>query len=304
MTVHVSQLYVFEDFERLLPPADESEVIELERSVKTDGFNGDQIRYWANPPDGKPTILDGHRRFRLWEKLSHLKNEPTTLPMMFASQEEAEDWIVRNQAARRNWTPAARDKWLAMLLKREQEKSRPAGRPSENTGKTSSENERQIDAHYSEGKAAERVAAQTGHSTSTVERAGAKEKASAAIRDADPKLAEQIESGEVKLSKADLAILGRMKSDEIRAAGKQIRLKQPWKPEKKTTPQKPRLSKPKEISPAKLVDALKKKYLSPLVKGIDAVAKVNGGQGPFYKAADAALDKFAVALKGLREGRQ
>ena len=55
MTVHVSQLYVFEDFERLLPPADESEVIELERSVKTAGFNGDQIRYWANPPDGKPT---------------------------------------------------------------------------------------------------------------------------------------------------------------------------------------------------------------------------------------------------------
>lgn len=69
-------------------------------------------------------------------------------------------------------------------------------------------------------------------------------------------------------------------------------------------PKKPRTKASKEVSPAKLVDQLTRKYVSPLVRGIDAVAKINGGKGECHAAASGALDSFITSLKKMREGKQ
>jgi len=295
-------LYIDSEFATVLPERKNKAL--LKALLLKHGFR-DPFVYWANPPDNLPTLLDGHERYRIWLTSPEFDGvEPNAAGMEFDSREDAIQWMKDNQDARRNWLSAAeRDEVLAAALAKAQEES-PT--PAERAGKHGEKAERHNDAQLPEGKAADRVADEFNVSPRTVERAAEVVKASAAIRNADPKLADQIESGEVKLSKTDLAILGKMKPPEIREAAKQIRLGKPWKPEKPKAAAngKPRSSKPKEISPAKMVDELKRKYLSPLVKGLDAVAKVNGGQGPFYKAADAALDKFAVALKSLREGRQ
>lgn len=65
--------------------------------------------------------------------------------------------------------------------------------------------------------------------------------------------------------------------------------------------------KPVEKSPAKLVDELTTKYYSPLVKGVDAVAEINGWKpktkrGENHAAANDALTALYKALKEMRKG--
>ena len=67
---------------------------------------------------------------------------------------------------------------------------------------------------------------------------------------------------------------------------------------------KPRAKQGKEISPAKMVDELTKKHVGYLVRGIDAVAKINGGKGPNHKQANDSLNTLIKALKGMRKGER
>lgn len=62
--------------------------------------------------------------------------------------------------------------------------------------------------------------------------------------------------------------------------------------------------KTREVSPAKMVDALVRDYVSPLVRAIDAVAEVNGGKGGYHNAASKALDNLIAAMREMREGKQ
>lgn len=57
-------------------------------------------------------------------------------------------------------------------------------------------------------------------------------------------------------------------------------------------------------SPAKLVDELSKKHVSALVRGIDAVAEVNGGKGLAHVCANDALNDLIAALKRMRGGEK
>lgn len=66
----------------------------------------------------------------------------------------------------------------------------------------------------------------------------------------------------------------------------------------------PKRRRTKEVTPAKLVDQLTRKHVSPLVRGIDAVAKINGGKGDAHKAANDALNSFIASIKKMREGKQ
>ena len=107
------------------------------------------------------------------------------------------------------------------------------------------------------------------------------------------------EMGTYKVSDADLRAIGKLTSTERRNAIKQIRLGEPWK----ETPKK-RTPRTKEVSPAKLVDNLRSKHVSPLVRGIDAVAKVNGGKGECHTTANDSLNTLEKTLKQMRGGKQ
>lgn len=62
--------------------------------------------------------------------------------------------------------------------------------------------------------------------------------------------------------------------------------------------------KEKKQTPAKLVDELTNKFVSPLVRGIDRVAEVNGGKGEYHEQANGALRTLIAALKQMRKGEQ
>lgn len=69
------------------------------------------------------------------------------------------------------------------------------------------------------------------------------------------------------------------------------------KPNKKTDPVV-------EKNPAKLVDELTTKFISPLVRGIDEVAEINGGKGYFWRVSSTSIDSLIKSLNKMREGKQ
>ena len=60
----------------------------------------------------------------------------------------------------------------------------------------------------------------------------------------------------------------------------------------------------KELSPAKLADELKSKYVAPLVRGIDKLAKINGGKGKYHETCEEALNTLLKALREMRSGKR
>lgn len=62
--------------------------------------------------------------------------------------------------------------------------------------------------------------------------------------------------------------------------------------------------KGREVTPAKMVDDLVRNYVSPLVRGVDAVAEINGGKGGYHTQASASLDSLIASLREMREGKQ
>jgi hypothetical protein len=75
------------------------------------------------------------------------------------------------------------------------------------------------------------------------------------------------------------------------------------KPPRATKPKK-QAKAGKEKSVAKLVDGLSRHHVSPLVRGIDAVADANGGKGDHHAVASASLDTLIAELRNMREGKR
>jgi hypothetical protein len=90
----------------LIPPISKEEYDLLEGSILHEGCR-DAIVTWND------TILDGHNRHEICHK--H-KIPHGTLEKEFSNEDEAKEWIIRNQLARRN-LPAHERARLALLLK-------------------------------------------------------------------------------------------------------------------------------------------------------------------------------------------
>jgi len=68
--------------------------------------------------------------------------------------------------------------------------------------------------------------------------------------------------------------------------------------------EKPKKSGKEVVSAAKLVDEMTRQHVGKLVRGIDAIAKANGGKGAIHKEADAALNTLIGCLKKMRAGEK
>ncbi|MFZ3046510.1 MAG: MT-A70 family methyltransferase [Desulfatirhabdiaceae bacterium] len=84
-----------EKFKCLIPPLSDSEYQLLEENILKDGCR-DPLVIWSG------TIIDGHNRYAICTK--HGLPFKTT-PLDFNSDEDAEDWIDKNQLGRRNLNP-------------------------------------------------------------------------------------------------------------------------------------------------------------------------------------------------------
>lgn len=89
----MKELKVDEEFSSLIPRLSEQEVADLEKSLVENGYQGPGIQVWNG------TIVDGHNRY--WICLKH-NIEFKTEEIQFANRNEAMQWMIRTQIARRN----------------------------------------------------------------------------------------------------------------------------------------------------------------------------------------------------------
>jgi hypothetical protein len=102
-------------FESLIPSPTEEELKRLEQGLLREGCR-DALVVGVLPTEGGSirVLLDGHTRYKLCVKHGIAYH---TIDMEFPSREAAEEWIVRNQFARRNLSPYQRSE-LALRLER------------------------------------------------------------------------------------------------------------------------------------------------------------------------------------------
>lgn len=84
------------EFESLIPPLTEDELMRLECSILSEGYHT-----WQPIVTWNGTIIDGHNRYRICEKHGI---KFTTQEMRFESRDAAKIWILNHQFGRRNLT--------------------------------------------------------------------------------------------------------------------------------------------------------------------------------------------------------
>ena len=89
------------EFRDLILPLTPEELSLLEQSILDHGVR-DPLVIWRNSRD---YLLDGHHRYQVIKKHS-IKKYPTKV-LKLKSKQEALNWIIQNQLARRNCTPEA-----------------------------------------------------------------------------------------------------------------------------------------------------------------------------------------------------
>src|SRR6056297_1957130 len=101
-----------EDFKKLIPPLTSEEYKQLEENIIEEGCR-DALVTWNG------LILDGHNRYKICTE--HGINFDV-YEMDFDSEEEAKDWMDKNQLGRRNLTPDQRRVIIGRRYNREKNK--------------------------------------------------------------------------------------------------------------------------------------------------------------------------------------
>ncbi|WP_027633083.1 hypothetical protein [Clostridium hydrogeniformans] len=101
-------LKIREEFKNLIPPLMEEEKTELEKSILMFGCR-DKVITWNG------IIIDGHNRYEICTR-NKIKFEILNMDYDFENEEEVEQWIIKNQFARRNISSYQRS-ILALQLK-------------------------------------------------------------------------------------------------------------------------------------------------------------------------------------------
>lgn len=126
--MRIQDVTVDPDLENFLPKISADEAAELERMISEDGWT-EPIIVWMHHGD----IVDGHHRFRIWEKLGKdPDNCPDIIEKAFPDKYSVKAWMFRRQNARRNMTPAQRAE-VALKMKpeiAEKAAERKGGRPA------------------------------------------------------------------------------------------------------------------------------------------------------------------------------
>lgn len=94
----MQEVKIKEEFKNLIPPLQAEERRELEQSIKDFGVR-DKLITWHG------IIVDGHNRYEICQKYD-IPFQVTE--MEFKDEDEAKEWIMRNQLARRNLTDLMR----------------------------------------------------------------------------------------------------------------------------------------------------------------------------------------------------
>jgi site-specific DNA-cytosine methylase len=161
------QIKINPSFEALIPPLSSEEFAQLEQNCIEHGII-DPLVVWAKTPD-EHYLVDGHNRFRIAKK--HNLSFETHELNDFADEDEAMDWMDKNQLGRRNLS----QDMMSYIRGRMYERTKKAAHRPEKGGQNVPL------------KTAEKIAEQTGVTDRTIKR-------DAQYFKAVEKIAEQMES--------------------------------------------------------------------------------------------------------------
>jgi hypothetical protein len=148
-------------------------------------------------------LLDGHNRYEICQELG----KPFSVwEMEFADKDRAMLWVISNQLGRRNFSDIQFDNMVGMEYKLQKKIGRGGGDRRSKEANQRSQNDT-IDRPE---RTRDRIAQEHGISPQKVVRAAYLHNSLEKIREIDSESAKKLESGEIKASKKDIRVLGKV----------------------------------------------------------------------------------------------
>lgn len=180
------RIIVRDDFKALIPPLSDEELKLLEENISVEGIR-DSLTVWSFGPEY--ILIDGHNRFSIAQKLGL---DFQFKIVSFKAEEEAKDWMIRNQLGRRNLSPEQQSYLRGLRYNREKSQGKRTDLTSDqNDTKSILSTAATLGREYNVSEATIKRDAEFAESIETI---GLK----------DPDLKQKILSGDSKLSKKDI----------------------------------------------------------------------------------------------------
>lgn len=232
----LSQLKIDPEFQSKIPPLQFEEEQQLEQSIIAEGRLLNPIITWNG------YILDGHTRYRILKKHGFIKFEVEEIQL--ANKYEALAWICKNQLGRRNLSPERKK----FLLGKEYESTKLAvGAPlgSKHGIRKCGQN----DHIFTESRTCQRIASEHGVGEKTVRRAEKYSQGIDAAEEAVPGAQEEILTGRIKATDAQIAALPAIPKEERPAILDELRKEKGKRNENLFSRLKPERPPPKSAPP-------------------------------------------------------
>lgn len=232
----LSQLKIDPEFQSKIPPLQFEEEQQLEQNIIAEGRLLNPIITWNG------YILDGHTRYRILKKHGFIKFEVEEIQL--ANKYEALAWICKNQLGRRNLSPERKK----FLLGKEYESTKLAvgGQPGNCNKVNRCDQNDHID---SEKRTCERIAVEHGVGPATVRRAEKYSQGIDAAEEAVPGAQEEILTGRIKATDAQIAALPAIPKEERPAILDELRKEKGKRNENLLSRLKPERPPPKSAPP-------------------------------------------------------
>lgn len=232
----LSQLKIDPEFQSKIPPLQFEEERQLEQNIIAEGRLLNPIITWNG------YILDGHTRYRILKKHGFIKFEVEEIQL--ANKYEALAWICKNQLGRRNLSPERKK----FLLGKEYESTKLAvGAPlgSKHGIRKCGQN----DHIFTESRTCQRIASEHGVGEKTVRRAEKYSQGIDAAEEAVPGAQEEILTGRIKATDAQIAALPAIPKEERPAILDELRKEKGKRNENLLSRLKPERPPPKSAPP-------------------------------------------------------
>lgn len=232
----LSQLKIDPEFQSKIPPLQFEEEQQLEQNIIVEGRLLNPIITWNG------YILDGHTRYRILKKHGFIKFEVEEIQL--ANKYEALAWICKNQLGRRNLSPERK----RFLLGKEYESTKLAvGAPlgSKHGIRKCGQN----DHIFTESRTCQRIASEHGVGEKTVRRAEKYSQGIDAAEEAVPGAQEEILTGRIKATDAQIAALPAIPKEERPAILDELRKEKGKRNENLLSRLKPERPPPKSAPP-------------------------------------------------------
>ena len=232
----LSQLKIDPEFQSKIPPLQFEEEQQLEQNIIAEGRLLNPIITWNG------YILDGHTRYRILKKHGFIKFEVKEIQL--ANKYEALAWICKNQLGRRNLSPERKK----FLLGKEYESTKLAvGAPlgSKHGIRKCGQN----DHIFTESRTCQRIASEHGVGEKTVRRAEKYSQGIDAAEEAVPGAQEEILTGRIKATDAQIAALPAIPKEERPAIFDELRKEKGKRNENLLSRLKPERPPPKSAPP-------------------------------------------------------